>query len=65
MAVVSFVRITANTIEEVVTREFVTVTVVQDAAIFTVPLGLLIVWFHVVPHAVTVASNDAFQAELT
>lgn len=57
VAVVSLVRSTACTIEEVETRELVTVTVVQAAAIFTVPLGLLIVLSPVVPPAVFVASN--------
>jgi len=39
----------------------VTVTVVQAAAIFTVQVGLLMVWFPVVPAAVFVASNVCFQ----
>ena len=41
--VASFVRVTEKMVEFAVTVEFVTVTVFEPAAIFTVPAGLLIV----------------------
>ena len=62
VAVASLVLSVAKTSEEVVTRELVTVTVVQAAAIFTVPLVLLIVWFPVVQAAVFVAFTVIFQS---
>ena len=54
VAVLSLVRIVANTVEFAVHWLLVTVTVVWDAAKFTVPDALLIVWLPVVPPAVTV-----------
>jgi uncharacterized protein involved in response to NO len=49
IAVASFVRIVANTSEDVVQSELVTVSAVAPAAKFTLPEGVLIVWFPVVP----------------
>ncbi len=49
VAVASFVRTVANTIEEVVQSELVTVSAVAPAAKLTLPEGALIVWFPVVP----------------
>lgn len=56
-AVSSAVLTTANTIDVAVTYELVTVTVVQDAAIFTVPVGWFIVLFPVDQTAVVVVPN--------
>ena len=66
-AVVSSVRITHSTIEFADTSEFVTVTVVPAAAILTVPVSLFIVWFPVVPPAVTVVGYETspFDATVT
>ena len=48
-AVASFVRTVANTSEDVVQSELVTVNAVAPTAKFTLPEGVLIVWFPVVP----------------
>ena len=61
-AVVSFVLTTHKIMLDVVTKLFVTVNDVAEAAKFTVPDGLLMVWFPVVPPAVLVASKDGLPA---
>ena len=49
IAVASFVRTVANTSEDVVQSELVTVSAVAPIAKFTLPLGRSIVWLPVVP----------------
>ena len=49
IAVASFVRTVANTSEDVVQSELVTVSAVAPAAKLTLPEGVLIVWLPVVP----------------
>ena len=53
-AVASFVWTVQKINDAAATVEFVTVMLEAPAAKFTVPAGLLIVWFPVVPDAVTV-----------
>ena len=55
VAVASFVRTVANTMEEVVQSELVTTSAEAPIAKLTVPLGLSIVCGPVVPAAVLVA----------
>ena len=57
LAVVPAVAATASTLLLAVTRLFVTVIVVPAAAMFTRPVGLLIVWFPVVPGGVIVEAR--------
>jgi hypothetical protein len=56
--VASAVLATEKMIDVAVTVELVTVIVVPAAAILTVPAGLFIVWFPVVPAAVTVRTRE-------
>lgn len=65
VAVVSFVRTTAKTMLDVVTRLFVTTILVAPASKFTVPLGRLIICAPVVPVAVLVANNATRPSFLT
>ena len=63
-AVASAVAAMAQIYDDVVTSEFVTVTVVPAAAMFTRPLILFIVWLPVVPGAVIVAGTIKFWASV-